>query len=41
MNFEQLKKNRYISDGDIKTVVAPNTLSNLVGKTNKKVILYE
>lgn len=41
MNFKMLESNKYVSDGDIKTVVIPNNKENLLVKsTNKQIIIY-
>lgn len=40
MNFEMLKQNRYISDGDIETVVIPSDKKDDVNINNKKLIIY-
>lgn len=40
MNFERLKKYKYISDGDINTVVIPEKEKEYLGDTNLEVIVY-
>ena len=41
MNFDMLSKSKYISDGDIDTVVISNDQQDLLGNTyDKKVIKY-
>lgn len=40
MNFKILEKKRYISDGDVNTIVVMNDDEGLLGETNKEVILY-
>ena len=42
MVFRMLEKTRYISDGDVKTIITSNSNGNLINKElNKEVILYE
>lgn len=41
MNFKLLENNKYISDGDINTIVIPKEQELLIGeKYNKKIIMY-
>lgn len=41
MNFNRLKKTRYISDGDINTIVIPNEYKDIIkNDTNKQIIVY-
>lgn len=40
MNFKLLEKNRYISDGDINTIVIPSSKTNLLNDTKKEVKTY-
>lgn len=42
MVFRMLEKNRYISDGNIKTIVTSNSNQNIINnETDKEIILYE
>ena len=41
MNFNRLKETRYISDGDINTIVIPTEYRNYIkNDTNKQIIVY-
>lgn len=42
MNFDILKNTRYISDGDVNTIVVPNSRKDKIGSTfDKRVIYYD
>ena len=41
MNFKLLDKDRYISDGDIDTIVVPRNLESKLKETDLNVITYE
>ena len=40
MVFKSLEKNRYISDGDINTIVTSLDNENLIVESDKEIILY-
>ena len=41
MNFNRLKETRYISDGDINTIVIPTEYKDSIkNDTNKQIIVY-
>ena len=40
MVFNSLKKTRYISDGNVNTIVTSSSNENLIGESDKEIILY-